>query len=168
LQKIGLSVSENYDKMRTWVSQIGFHFFKASELSAACFHGITLRRDIKERRASHELAITQQHRELWTYIYKRPELSRMLDPNADLARTPVTHEEEMFIFCFIGAFQHGVRAIEAQNVGRAGRRDCARTSGGSSRCRYREQYGKKRRPGRTSALCASLKPAAFELELGSS
>jgi hypothetical protein len=81
---------------------VGFLCSKASALSGSLlFTGLALRMDAKTRRVSTVLTITQDHRELWSNLYKRPALSRVLDPNVDLARRPVTHEEEMFILLLV-------------------------------------------------------------------
>jgi hypothetical protein len=84
---------------------VGYNWFSLLQsggiIGSLLFTGLALRLDAKERHTSHELAVTQAHRELWTNLYKRPVLSRVLDPNADLARRPVTHEEEMFILLLV-------------------------------------------------------------------
>jgi len=77
-----------------------------------------LRTDAKERRTSHVLTITQAHRELWTNLYKRPELSRVLDPQADLSRKPVTHEEEMFILLLVVHLNTALEVLQTRVRGK--------------------------------------------------
>ncbi len=85
-----------------WVSHNWISLLQsAGIIGSLLFTGLTLRLDAKERRDSHVLSVTLAHRELWTNLYKRPELSRVLDPNADLTNRPVTHEEEMFVLLLI-------------------------------------------------------------------
>lgn len=104
-----------------WVSHNWFSLLQsAGIIGSLLFTGISLRVDSKERRASHELAITEAHRELWANIYKRPGLSRVLDPNADLSRHPVTREEEMFILLLV---VHLNTALELLKPGRFAKPD---------------------------------------------
>jgi hypothetical protein len=43
------------------------------------------------------ITITDQHRELWLKLFESPELKRLVDPNADLAKRPITETEIMFV-----------------------------------------------------------------------
>src|SRR5260221_13307070 len=43
------------------------------------FTAASLRLDEKTRRVGNLMAITKNHREIWTALYDRPELSRVLD-----------------------------------------------------------------------------------------
>lgn len=66
------------------------------------FTGWSLRIDAKVRRVANGFELTKQHREIWTHLYSRPELKRVVDPCADLRAQPVTDEEEMFVnFLFL-------------------------------------------------------------------
>src|SRR5438105_5056258 len=85
-----------------WVSQNWFSLLQSiGIIGSLLFTGISLRMDARTRRASNVLTITQQHHELWTNFLKRPELSRVLDPNADLKSNAVTREEQMFILLLL-------------------------------------------------------------------
>ena len=57
--------------------------------------------DARMRRVGNLIQLTQHHRELWERMYARPELARILDPEADVASSPVTAEEEMFVIFII-------------------------------------------------------------------
>ena len=43
------------------------------------------------------LSITSNHRELWTELFRRPELRRVLDPAPDLECRPITVNEQLFV-----------------------------------------------------------------------
>src|SRR2546423_10813691 len=58
--------------------------------------GVAILLEARARRVGNLIQLTQQHRDLWERMYSQPELSRILDPKADLARMKVTPEEEMF------------------------------------------------------------------------
>jgi hypothetical protein len=104
-----------------WASHNWFSLLQsAGIIGSLLFTGLALQTEAKERRTSHTLTITQAHRELWTNIYKRPELSRVLDPQADLARKPVTHEEEMFVLLLV---VHLNTALEVLKPGIGGQPD---------------------------------------------
>lgn len=68
--------------------------------------------DIKTRRADHLIEITKQHREIWTELYRRPELSRVRETTADLHREPITAEEELFIGLLILHLNASYHAIK--------------------------------------------------------
>jgi hypothetical protein len=61
------------------------------------FTAHALREDSKERRVSNLMEITKNHREIWTELYSRPELSRVLEANADLKHAPITRQEDVFV-----------------------------------------------------------------------
>ena len=63
--------------------------------------GIAFLLEARARRVQNLIQLTQQHRELWERMYSQPELTRILDPDADLAKTGVTAEEEMFVVFII-------------------------------------------------------------------
>ena len=69
------------------------------------FTSLTLRRDILARRRSDDQALTQQHRELWSEVHRRPELARVVKAEADLVAKPVTVVEEEFLNLVIVHFQ---------------------------------------------------------------
>ena len=70
-------------------------------IASLLFTGLSLRIDAKVRRASNLLIITEQHRGIWSQLYRRPELSRVLDDKADLKQMPVTEVEELFVTLLI-------------------------------------------------------------------
>ena len=65
------------------------------------FTGFSVRSEARTRRISNLLTITANHREIWAELYDRPRLSRVLDPSANVAKTPVRQNEEMFVIFVI-------------------------------------------------------------------
>lgn len=61
------------------------------------FNALALRRDIQARRTGDQILLTEQHRELWSEVHRRPELGRIFNPTADLAVVPLTSTEEQFL-----------------------------------------------------------------------
>jgi len=57
--------------------------------------------EARARRVANLIRLTQAHRELWERMYEDPDLSRILDFDADLTETPPKPEEEMFVVFLI-------------------------------------------------------------------
>lgn len=68
-----------------------------SLMGGLLFTGLSLRRENSARRWSNLLALKQEHRELWSTIHDRPELSRILKAEVDLLAHPMTQAEEVFL-----------------------------------------------------------------------
>ena len=69
--------------------------------------------DSRARRVANLIQLTKDHRELWERMYSEPELSRILDPDADLRKTPVQPGEEVFVVFLIlhlSSFYYGTRS----------------------------------------------------------
>jgi hypothetical protein len=71
------------------------------------FTGVSLRRDLRARRVGDLLTLTQQHRELWSEVHRRPELARIMDADADLLARPLTVAEERMLNLILVHFQTG-------------------------------------------------------------
>ena len=85
-----------------WEGKLWFALIHyAAVLTALFLVGIALLLDARARRVSNLIQLTQEHRRLWERMYKKPELTRILDPEADVATTPITIEEEMFVVFLI-------------------------------------------------------------------
>lgn len=69
--------------------------------------------EAKQRRVANRLEITKQHREIWSTLYSRPDLTRVIDSAADLAAQPVTHEEQLFVRSLILHLAAAFRASRA-------------------------------------------------------
>jgi len=70
-------------------------------IGSLLFTAAALHEDAKARRISNLIAVTGHHRDIWTQLYRRPDLARVLDPKADVQRDPVRDEEELFISLLI-------------------------------------------------------------------
>lgn len=44
---------------------------------------------------------THQHRQIWSQLFSRPNLGRILKPNLDLKKRPITEDEELFVHFLI-------------------------------------------------------------------
>lgn len=81
-----------------WLSDNWFQALQSlGILGGLLFAALSFRRDAQERKITNFLEITEHHREIWTEIYRRPELKRVLADEVDLLSTPITVEEEIFI-----------------------------------------------------------------------
>lgn len=61
------------------------------------FTAIELRHVEKAQRVTNLLTITAHHREIWSLLLSTPALVRVLNPDVNLARKPVTAEERVFV-----------------------------------------------------------------------
>jgi hypothetical protein len=61
------------------------------------FTAASFRREARSRRLSNLLVFTQEHREIWSQLFTRPELSRVLRADPDLSLQPVTDAEALFV-----------------------------------------------------------------------
>jgi hypothetical protein len=76
----------------------GFDLLEAVGIIASLtFTAVSFRRDDRSRRVGNLLTLTQSHREVWKEQLHDPKLKRILDPRANLAREPVTRDEEIFV-----------------------------------------------------------------------
>jgi len=77
------------------------------------FGGIALVIDAKVRRIGNLFTVTKQHREIWTTLYTRPELKRVVDASVDLTVRPISDEEELFVNLLILHLASSYRAAKA-------------------------------------------------------
>jgi hypothetical protein len=61
------------------------------------FGAYTTHKDEKARRIGNLIAVNEQYGRIWRELYERPELSRILDKDADLTKEPVSDEERLFV-----------------------------------------------------------------------
>lgn len=81
-----------------WLADNWFVFLQSAGIvGGLVFASLSFRADTRARRATNLLAITQHHREIWTQLYTKPELSRVLSPDVDMRKNPATLEEELFV-----------------------------------------------------------------------
>jgi len=86
-----------------WISLIQC----AGIVGGLIFTALSIRRDTKARRMSDLLSLSKLHRDLWSEVHRRPELSRVMDTETDLVGCPVTAAEEAFLFVVITHFHTG-------------------------------------------------------------
>ena len=65
------------------------------------------RREGKARKRSDLLALTQEHRELWSEAHRRPDLGRIFQPEVDLVGSPITTAEQEFLNLVFVHFETG-------------------------------------------------------------
>jgi hypothetical protein len=81
-----------------WISQNWFNLLSAvGIIGGLWFTAVSLRSGTKTQRIANLLTITTNHREIWKEFIHNPELFRVLDPAANLAKEPVTRAEELFV-----------------------------------------------------------------------
>ena len=66
-------------------------------IASLLFTAVELQHVGKAQRVSNLLAVTRQHREIWSELFRQPALKRVLDPQADVVANPVTVEENLFV-----------------------------------------------------------------------
>jgi hypothetical protein len=99
-----------------WLNWIARHWdgiLANAGIVGLLFTGVSLHRDARERRVQNLLRFTEQHRDLWQTILAKPELSRLLDRNADLDSAPLTPEEARYTGFLILHLNSAHRAIRA-------------------------------------------------------
>ena len=79
----------------------------AGIVGSLLFTAVALRQGARSLRLSALLKLTEHHRELWSEVHRRPELARVLAPEVDLVRDPVTPAEEEFLNIVLVHFQTG-------------------------------------------------------------
>ena len=81
-----------------WLRDNWFTLFQSLGIIGGLFFtGVALLIDAKVRRVGNLFAVTKQHREIWTALYSRPDLKRVVDEAANLTTQPITDEEELFV-----------------------------------------------------------------------
>ena len=70
--------------------------------------------EAEARRVANLFTVTKHHREIWSFVIEKPELSRVLDARVDLARFPVTESERLFVRFLI---LHLATSFEAKKRG---------------------------------------------------
>lgn len=81
-----------------WMGQNWFVLLQSvGIIGSLLFTAASLRADTKAQQISNLLTVADHHRDIWGQLYSRPELSRVLDPHADLEGRSVGEHEELFI-----------------------------------------------------------------------
>jgi hypothetical protein len=85
-----------------WINDNWFTLLQSAGIvGSLLLAAAALRLDEKTRRIGNLMAITKGHREIWSQLYERPELARVIDAEADLKQRKITREEELFIWFLI-------------------------------------------------------------------
>src|SRR4051812_13568852 len=81
-----------------WLTANAFDLLNALGIvGSLLFTAHSLRSETKTRRIANLLSITEAHRNIWKEHFKNPHLARVLSPQADLSKEPVTPDEEIFV-----------------------------------------------------------------------
>lgn len=81
-----------------WTTENWFTLLQSIGIIGGLFYtGFQIHLDIRTRRMEARFTITKHHRELWGSFADKPNLARVLDPNADLEEAPVTVAEREFV-----------------------------------------------------------------------
>jgi hypothetical protein len=84
--------------MAQWFTENWFNLFSSlGIIGGLWFTAVSLRSETKTRRIANLLTITANYREIWKELFHCPELARVIDPKANLAKQPVTPQEELFV-----------------------------------------------------------------------
>ena len=85
-----------------WIQEHGFDFLQAASTLVGFFiAAYTIRTNTVERKIGNLFELTKAHREIWSRLYERKELARVLMESVNLRKEPVTVEEELFIHTLI-------------------------------------------------------------------
>ena len=98
-----------------WVARHWFDGLQTTGILVGFYTALhSLRADTKERKIGNLFELTKAHREIWSRLYDRKELGRVLAQNVNLAREPATPEEELFVHTLI---LHLRTAFKARDLG---------------------------------------------------
>lgn len=96
-----------------WLEQNWFSVFEsAGIIGGLLFTAVTLHADAQARRIGNLIALTQHHQDIWTHLYTRPDLARVLDKTVNLQSAPITDEEELFINLLILHLNSAYQAMQ--------------------------------------------------------
>jgi hypothetical protein len=84
--------------MEVWLAE---HWFDLAQtvgiLGGLLFTAHAIRRDEKARTITNTIAVNEQYSRIWHEFYERPELARILNPDVDLNKQPVSSNEALFV-----------------------------------------------------------------------
>ena len=92
----------------SWLAENWFNLLQGAGIVAGlCFTALSLRQETSGRKVSDLLALTEQHRELWSELHRRPKLQRVLCEEVNLVEKPITPAEAEFLNVVIVHFNTG-------------------------------------------------------------
>jgi len=83
--------------MAEWLASNWLSIQAAAIVGSLLFNVTILRMDLRVRRTEVMLSLTESHREIWEQLIERPELSRVLEPDANVHTQPPTPSEKHFV-----------------------------------------------------------------------
>ena len=84
--------------MAQWFAENWFDLFSsAGIIGGLWFTAVSLHSETKTRRVANLLTLTANYREVWKEFFRSPELARVIEPSANVAKQPVTPAEEFFV-----------------------------------------------------------------------
>lgn len=96
-----------------WVAMHGMDLLQAiGIITSLGFATAAYRRDDASRKVANLLTLTKSHREIWSEIYQRPELSRVLCRSVDLRAFPITQAEAIFVTFLLHHLGAAFRAMQ--------------------------------------------------------
>jgi hypothetical protein len=99
--------------MGEWLVQNWFNVLSAIGIIASLlFTAVSVRAATKTQRITNLLALTQNHRELWSPLIYHADLKRVFDPSADLSNHAVTHEETVFVTMAVQHLHSAYQALQ--------------------------------------------------------
>ena len=101
--------------MGAWLVENWFNVLSGvGIIGSLLFTAVSLRSETKTRRIANLLTLTQNHRALWSELFDRPELRRVLSPDPDLSKRPISLDETYYVNMLI---QHLSSAFQAMRSG---------------------------------------------------
>ena len=84
--------------MAQWLADNLFNLLSAVGIIGGLFFtAFSLHSETKTRRIANLLGITANYREIWKEFFHSPQLTRVIDPAADVTNQPITPAEELFV-----------------------------------------------------------------------
>jgi len=96
-----------------WITTHWFDLIQtAAIIGGLLLAAYTTYKDERARRIANSIAMNDQYRQIWKEIYEHPKLARVLQKDADLAKDPVSIEEERFVTTLILNLGTAFRAMK--------------------------------------------------------
>ena len=101
----------------TWLQQHWFPLVQTVGIIGSLWlTNLSVRAELRSRRIDQALTLAGHHRDLWSEVHRRPELSRLLVEEVDLVAEPITRAEEEFLNVVIVHFQTGWQIAKEGSV----------------------------------------------------
>lgn len=96
-----------------WLGEHWFDLFQTVGIvGSLLLAAYTAWKDERARRIGNSIAINGQHRTLWKDIYEHPQLTRVLEKDADVAEIPISIGEELFVTSLVAHLSTVFRAMK--------------------------------------------------------